>query len=167
MVLARVRPGLLVVGFDRGGDGSVAGQGVGFDVVTLGDLARIGASEQAHEVDVALSESDAHVVFFTSGSSGRRRERCSRTGRTCCAPCPGALLEPRGAMVCPYPLFHMGAWTIALQQWQARDAVVFVRSATAREIGEAVERHRATRLNCVPAVWRRLLGARLRDPGRA
>jgi len=72
---------------------------------------------------------------------------------------PGALLEPRGAMVCPYPLFHMGAWTIALQQWQARDAVVFVRSARAQEIGEAVERHRATRLNCVPAVWNRLLRA--------
>src|SRR3974390_3925183 len=73
---------------------------------------------------------------------------------------PGALLEPRGAMVCPYPLFHMGAWTIALQQWQARDAVVFVSRASAEEIGAAVQRHRATRLNAIPAVWRRLLDAR-------
>src|SRR3974390_2520200 len=72
---------------------------------------------------------------------------------------PGALLEPRGAMVCPYPLFHMGAWTIALQQWQARDAVVFVSSASALEIGGAVSRHRATRLNAIPAIWRRLLEA--------
>ena len=70
---------------------------------------------------------------------------------------PGALLEPRGAMVCPYPLFHMGAWTIALQQWQARDAVVLLRAAGAEEIVGAVERHRATRLNCVPAVWRRII----------
>jgi acyl-CoA synthetase (AMP-forming)/AMP-acid ligase II len=62
-------------------------------------------------------------------------------------------------MVCPYPLFHMGAWTIALQQWQARDAVVFVSTASAHEIGTAVERHRATRLNAIPAVWRRLLDA--------
>jgi acyl-CoA synthetase (AMP-forming)/AMP-acid ligase II len=53
----------------------------------------------------------------------------------------------------------MGAWTIALQQWQGRDAVVFVSAATAEEIGCAVERHRATRLNAVPAVWRRLLAA--------
>jgi acyl-CoA synthetase (AMP-forming)/AMP-acid ligase II len=65
-------------------------------------------------------------------------------------------------MVCPYPLFHMGAWTIALQQWQARDAVVFVSSATAQEIGAAVQRHRATRLNAIPAVWRRLLDAHAR-----
>jgi acyl-CoA synthetase (AMP-forming)/AMP-acid ligase II len=60
-------------------------------------------------------------------------------------------------MVCPYPLFHMGAWTIALQQWQARDAVVLLGSTGAEEICEAVSRHRATRLNCVPAVWRRIL----------
>jgi acyl-CoA synthetase (AMP-forming)/AMP-acid ligase II len=60
-------------------------------------------------------------------------------------------------MVCPYPLFHMGAWTIALQQWQARDAVVLLESAGAEEICGAVDRHRATRLNCVPAVWRRII----------
>jgi len=60
-------------------------------------------------------------------------------------------------MVCPYPLFHMGAWTIALQQWQARDAVVLLESAGAEQICAAVARHRATRLNCVPAVWRRII----------
>jgi acyl-CoA synthetase (AMP-forming)/AMP-acid ligase II len=70
---------------------------------------------------------------------------------------PGALLEPRGAMVSPYPLFHMGAWTIALQQWQARDAVIFLKAATAPAICAAIERHRAARLNAVPAVWRRIL----------
>ena len=46
-------------------------------------------------------------------------------------------------MVCPYPLFHMGAWTIALQQWQARDGVIFVHSADAVTICDAVERHQA------------------------
>jgi acyl-CoA synthetase (AMP-forming)/AMP-acid ligase II len=60
-------------------------------------------------------------------------------------------------MVCPYPLFHMGAWTIALQQWQARDRVVFVESTDAVTICDAVERHQATRLNCIPAIWRRIL----------
>ena len=46
-------------------------------------------------------------------------------------------------MVCPYPLFHMGAWTIALQQWQARDGVIFVHSADAVTIYDTVERHQA------------------------
>jgi acyl-CoA synthetase (AMP-forming)/AMP-acid ligase II len=51
----------------------------------------------------------------------------------------------------------MGAWTIALQQWQARDAVVLVESADAAAITAAVERSAATRLNAIPGVWRRLL----------
>jgi acyl-CoA synthetase (AMP-forming)/AMP-acid ligase II len=50
----------------------------------------------------------------------------------------------------------MGGWTIALQQWAARDAVVFVRPDAA-EICAAVEDHGATRLNCIPAVWRRII----------
>ncbi len=58
--------------------------------------------------------------------------------------------------MCPYPLFHMGAWTLALQQWQARDRVVFVPPDPAAILA-AVEEHRATRLNCIPAVWRRVL----------
>ncbi len=157
MVVARVRPALLLVDRDREGDGSSLGTEFGSDVVTLGALARISASEEANEVDVALSENDAHVVFYTSGSSGSPKGAVLSHRTNVLRSLPGALLEPRGAMVCPYPLFHMGAWTIALQQWQARDTVVFVRSAAAPEIGEAVERHRATRLNCVPAVWTRLL----------
>jgi acyl-CoA synthetase (AMP-forming)/AMP-acid ligase II len=77
---------------------------------------------------------------------------------------PGALLERRGAMVCPYPLFHMGAWTIALQQWQARAPVVFPQSSSAAAICAAVAEHGATRLNAVPALWRRIL-EHLDDPG--
>jgi fatty-acyl-CoA synthase len=128
------------------------------DAVTLAELAAL-AHDQP-DTDVAcesLRESDAHVVFFTSGSTGvakgvvlSHRVNFLRTH-------PGALLEERGAMVCPYPLFHMGAWTIAMQQWQARDLVAFVATADAASLCDAVERHQATRINCIPAVWRRLL----------
>src|SRR3984957_4441171 len=44
-----------------------------------------------------------------------------------------------------------------MQQRQARDRVVFLASADAASICDAVERHRATRINGVPAVWRRIL----------
>jgi len=158
-VLVHVRPTFLVVDPGREEDGTSLGEAIGCEVATLEDLVRLAASEPAHEVDAAVSENDAHVVFYTSGSSGSPKGAVLSHRANVLRSLPGALLEPRGAMVCPYPLFHMGAWTIALQQWQARDAVVFVRSARAQEIGEAVERHRATRLNCVPAVWNRLLRA--------
>jgi acyl-CoA synthetase (AMP-forming)/AMP-acid ligase II len=57
-----------------------------------------------------------------------------------------------------FPLFHMAGWTIALSQWQARDAVVFA-AADPVAIADAVARHGAARLNCIPLVWRRILDA--------
>ena len=104
----------------------------------------------------SVTEGDPHIVFFTSGSTGRPKGAVISHATDYLRSHPGALPEPRGAMVCPYPLFHMGAWTIALQQWQGRDAVVLV-PGDAGEICEAVERFGASRLNAIPAVWRRIL----------
>jgi len=109
------------------------------------------------DVGSSVAERDPHVVFFTSGSTARPKGVVLSHRTNFLRSHPGAQLEPRGAMVCPYPLFHMAAWTIALQQWQARDRVVFLQSADAATIGAAVLEHRAARLNCIPAVWRRLL----------
>jgi acyl-CoA synthetase (AMP-forming)/AMP-acid ligase II len=131
----------------------------GSRVMQFDELAASAPSSSAVEPAATVEESDAHVVFFTSGSSGSPKGAVLSHRANVLRSLPGALLEPRGAMVCPYPLFHMGAWTIALQQWQARDAVVFVSSASAEEIGAAVQHHHATRLNAIPVVWRRLLDA--------
>jgi acyl-CoA synthetase (AMP-forming)/AMP-acid ligase II len=131
----------------------------GMYVVSLDELAAAAVSSPQIDPSVPVDELAHHVVFFTSGSSGAPKGAVLSHRANMLRSLPGALLEPRGAMVCPYPLFHMGAWTIALQQWQARDAVVFVSSASALDIGAAVQGHRASRLNAIPAVWRRLLDA--------
>ncbi len=159
VVLDRLQPALVVADAEHASPAEALGGRLGIDALSLSVLGALAASSPAEELEANVDERDPHVVFFTSGSSGTPKGAVLSHRVNVLRSLPGALLEPQGAMVCPYPLFHMGAWTIALQQWQARDAVVFVSSATASEIGDAVQRHRATRLNAVPAVWRRLLDA--------
>ena len=121
-------------------------------------LAELAGREDAGPVGCeGLTEQDTHVLFFTSGSTGQSKGVILSHRVNFLRTHPGAQLEPRGVMVCTYPLFHMGAWTIALMQWQGRDGVVFIDTADAPAICDAVRRHRAERINCIPAVWRRLL----------
>jgi acyl-CoA synthetase (AMP-forming)/AMP-acid ligase II len=159
-VLGAAQPALLAIDGGRRDAGAVLAERLGIAVLDTTGLA-VSGGPFAHGaeddlLDDALRETDPHVVFFTSGSTGRPKGVVLSHRVNALRTHPGAMLEGRGAMVCPYPLFHMGAWTIALQQWQARDRVVFVEPDGAA-ICEAVRTHRATRLNCIPAVWRRIL----------
>src|SRR5581483_2223120 len=114
-----------------------------------------GASED-DVVEPALREDDANVIFFTSGSTGRPKGVVLSHRVNFLRTHPGGIFDPRGPMVCPFPLFHMAGWTISMQQWQARAPAVFV-PPDAASICRAVERYRATRVYGIPAVWRRVL----------
>jgi acyl-CoA synthetase (AMP-forming)/AMP-acid ligase II len=56
-----------------------------------------------------------------------------------------------------YPLFHMGAWTIALQCFQTQTTLALVSQADPRLLCAAIEQWEATHINAIPAVWRRIL----------
>lgn len=148
------RPAVIVADADRMADGSSLGARLGVSVSELDALTR-GVSRV--DIDVDVDERAPHVIFFTSGSSGRPKGAVLSHRVNFLRTHPGAQFESRGVAVCMFPLFHMGGWTIALQQWQARDAVVLLPAAEPMSICAAVTRHRATRLNCIPLVWRRIL----------
>ncbi|MBV8295636.1 MAG: long-chain fatty acid--CoA ligase, partial [Acidimicrobiia bacterium] len=159
------RPALLAVDGERADAGAVAAK-VGAALMPLTRLLVAARDEDHAEVaDRAgprVVEGDPHVIFFTSGSTGRPKGVVLTHRLNYLRTHPGGLFEPRGPMVCPFPLFHMAGWTIALQQWQARSPVVFV-PAGAPSICDAIERHQATRVYGIPAVWRRVF-EHLRSP---
>jgi acyl-CoA synthetase (AMP-forming)/AMP-acid ligase II len=115
----------------------------------------LGASDAvAGEVD----ERDPHVIFFTSGSTGRPKGVVLSHRANWLRTYVGATSTAGGAgTVCMFPLFHMAGWTIAMGAWQARRPVHFVRAPDADTLLHTVERHRASRLYCIPAVWSRIL----------
>ena len=119
----------------------------------------------ADPAPVAIDEADPHVVFFTSGTTGRPKGVVLSHRVSVLRSHPGSQLEPRGVAVCPYPLFHMAGWTLAMQQWHARDGIVVLARADAADIVAAVTDHDATRLNAIPGVWRRIVEHLARAPG--
>ncbi len=126
---------------------------LGVEAVPVGEIVGV---EAATPPPVAIDDHAPHVLFFTSGSTGRPKGAVLSHRVNVLRTHPGAQFEPRGATVCMFPLFHMAGWTIAMQQWQARGAVVLA-TADPAELCEAVATHRAHRLNCIPLVWRRIL----------
>jgi acyl-CoA synthetase (AMP-forming)/AMP-acid ligase II len=168
-ILAKAQPAALAVDLDRlARGGSLRPSECGLVLIepaaaapghhAEADLVGLAAieSEKAYE-GPPVSELDVHTIFFTSGTTGGPKGAMLSHRVNVLRSHPGSQLEPRGSMVCPYPLFHMGAWTIALQQWQARDCVIFTMTADASEICGTVQKHQAERLNGIPAVWRRIL----------
>ncbi|MGH9026302.1 MAG: class I adenylate-forming enzyme family protein, partial [Acidimicrobiia bacterium] len=106
-----------------------------------------------------LDERDPHVIFFTSGSTGRPKGVVLSHRATVLRSWPAVMADHRGATVCMFPLFHMAGWSMAMNAWQNRQCINLVVNPDADTLLDAVQRNRATRLYCIPAVWARVLEA--------
>jgi acyl-CoA synthetase (AMP-forming)/AMP-acid ligase II len=169
--LTLARPSLLIA------DAPHAGEAAALAAEAAIPLRRIGggdgpgtslddAARQASGAEVStpeLRETDPQVLFFTSGSTGRPKGVVLSHRANYLRSFQGVFVDVPERTVCMFPLFHMAAFTMALAAWQTAGEITFVASATADALLGAVERRRATRLYCIPAVWARILAA---DTGR-
>lgn len=103
-------------------------------------------------------ETDGQVIFFTSGTTGAPKG-CILSHRAQRLRAGTGSPWPMGDTVCMFPQFHMASWMKSLEAWICSSHVVMVERPTGENLIDAIERHRATRLYCIPAVWRRILEA--------
>lgn len=132
----------------------------GWDVAKVDHARLFAAADDTSTDDVdepALDERDPHVIFFTSGSTGRPKGVVLSHRANYLRSFPNPTGDVSSSTVCMFPLFHMAGWSMAMGAFQSRRPVHFVTSADPHDLLAAVERHRATRLYLIPAVWSRVL----------
>ena len=106
---------------------------------------------------IDIDERDTHVIFFTSGSTGRSKGVVLSNRVSYLRSYPNLLTDHSGGTVCMFPLFHMSGWSMTLNAWQMRCPLHLVPTPDAHSLLSTAERRRASRLYCIPAVWRRVL----------
>jgi len=153
-VVAYAKPRLLVV------DDAHAPLAEGWAVSTVTHPELFAAADGSERGDIVaphLDERDTHVIFFTSGSTGRSKGVVLSHRTSFLRSFPNLLTDHTGGTVCMFPLFHMAGWSMTLNAWQQRCPVHLVATPDAHSLLSTAQRRRATRLYHIPAVWNRVL----------
>jgi len=125
----------------------------------LDPLLRVSSPEEP-EPEEPPDEHDAHVMLYTSGTTGQpkgallsQRTYLLQAGTTQAL---GGLTE-RDIGLSMFPMFHMGGWATPLGYWVGGGSVVLMRKADPAAMLRAVARDAVTYLYAVPTVYESML----------
>jgi acyl-CoA synthetase (AMP-forming)/AMP-acid ligase II len=153
-VVGYAKPTLLVVDAEH----APLANDWGLPTATHAELFAAAGAASTDDIDVSvLDERDTHVIFFTSGSTGRSKGVVLSHRTSFLRSFPNLLTDHTGGTVCMFPLFHMAGWSMTLNAWQQRCPVHLVATPDAHSLLSTAERRRASRLYHIPAVWNRVL----------
>jgi len=121
-------------------------------------LSELSRASSTSGIDIAtVDETDGHIMFFTSGTTGASKAVVLSHRTTVLRALPTLSDFPCGALVSMFPLFHMAAWTSAIGPWLSGDQVVFADGGDTAGLLKAIQDSRASRFYAIPAIWRRIL----------
>jgi fatty-acyl-CoA synthase len=131
------------------------------DAVELAALVSGASGRAATNPD--LRDSDPHILYLTSGSTGRSKGVLvsHRASRLRSRRGHGSLGPDVDGVVCSFPLFHYAGWQFVLEAWLAGTTAHLVPKASGPQMVATIERHRPQAIYCIPAVWERILA----EPG--
>ena len=163
-VAAIAKPRVLVVDGERAAGAEGVARELDIPLLRLGTAAGPGTSLGELEagsrdvpfVESALEESDPHVIFFTSGSTGVPKGVVLSHRTNWLRSFQGVFVDVPQVSVCMFPLFHMAAFTLALAAWQTGGELA-LSSAAPDDLLATIEHRRANRFYGLPAIWARIL----------
>lgn len=118
------------------------------------------ASPEEPEPDEPPDEHDAHVMLYTSGTTGQPKgalvsQRTYLLQATTVQAISGQ--NERDVGLSMFPMFHMGGWATPLGYWVGGGACVLMRKADPSAMLRAVGRERVTYFYAVPTVYESIL----------